>query len=381
MDDLELPGKFKIITSTINCIAPFSGDTTSLQNFLNRIDSLIPIIETLDAGSKRIILGLVKDKIIGDARKCLLTGNDPGTWPELKAILVRNHGEKVPSETLIDLIRTTKCDTTVGNFFTKINNLLCRLNNSYLLNGQNTEDQIQSNQRIAFHAFRQGLPEPVKSLVLCRNVTTIQQAIEVIQESGYFNFSLTRSQQYNQNFNRYPQYSNNQRPQNFYNYRNRQNSNQFANRAPQNYSSRQNANQVPNNVFQNYGARQNTNQIANPEPMDYSTTQTRNIRNTPNNFQGNNFRANRTGQNRNFNRNPNNNFNNSNFNPNLGCEPMDISMNAFSNPYNSDNTNHANLQIQNFSPEPEPRCTCRSESLEMHSNENFHIEAPNNCPM
>jgi len=379
MDQLDLAEKFKILTTTINCLVPFSGDTTSLHNFINRIDSLIPIMQTLDVDSKLILLGLVKDKIIGDARKLLLTGNDPGTWPELKTILIRNHGEKTPCETLIDLIRTTKCDSTVGNFFTKINNLLCRLNNSYFLNGQNTEEQIQSNQRIALHAFKQGLPEPVKSIVLCRNVTTIQKAMEVIQESGYLNFSQSRSQQYNPNFNRYPQYLN-QRPQNFYNHRNRQYLNQPTNRAPQNYN-RQIANQVPNNVFQNYGVARNTNQITNPEPMDYSTTQTRNIRNVPNSFPTNNFQTNRTGQNRNFNRSRNNNFYNNNVTSNLGCEPMDISTNSFSNPQNSSNPNSDNFQIQNFSPAPETQCTCRSNSLEMHSNENFIIEAPNNSPI
>lgn len=64
---------FKVVTTVLNGIQNFDGSSDSLINFLGRIDSIIPVINTLDANIKLILIGMVKDKIVGNARKSLLS--------------------------------------------------------------------------------------------------------------------------------------------------------------------------------------------------------------------------------------------------------------------------------------------------------------------
>lgn len=179
---------FKVVTTVLNGIQNFDGSSGSLINFLGRIDSIIPVINTLDANIKLILIGMVKDKIVGNARKSLLKYGDLNNWSDIKNALKREHGEKDSTETIIDKIRTSKCIDTVENFHKRISGLLTRLNAKYILDGQSRQSTVESNARIAFESFKYGLPEPVRSVIISRNPDTLSEAYDIIQANGYRNY-------------------------------------------------------------------------------------------------------------------------------------------------------------------------------------------------
>lgn len=63
----------------------------------------------------------------------------------------------------------SRVKTSIKDFYDTINGFLCRLNNHYLLNDNLDENRIQGNGRIAFNTFKNNLPEPVYSVIFCRN--------------------------------------------------------------------------------------------------------------------------------------------------------------------------------------------------------------------
>lgn len=98
-------------------------------------------------------------------------------------MLINNFGEICSADTLLDKIRTERVKTTIEDYYSSISNLLSRINNSYLLeNAQNDQQVIASNNRIALDAFKNNLPEPAKTIVLSRNPQSLNEAYKIIRE-------------------------------------------------------------------------------------------------------------------------------------------------------------------------------------------------------
>ncbi|XP_067636445.1 putative uncharacterized protein DDB_G0282499 [Eurosta solidaginis] len=190
MEGLDINVRFKLITANINNISSFNGDRDALLIFLQRIDSMVPILDSFPLDYRCLIMGSVKDKIVGDARRSLLVNGNADNWPDIKQILIDNHGEKDSVYDLIDKIRTCRCDSTIENFYKKLNTLLCRLNNAlYFSNENNPVINSNSNARIALHTFKHGLPEPVKSIIISRNPSNLKEAFDVIKKNGYLMYT------------------------------------------------------------------------------------------------------------------------------------------------------------------------------------------------
>ncbi|XP_054745706.1 uncharacterized protein LOC129250090 [Anastrepha obliqua] len=187
MDSLDMNIKFKLISSNINSIPPYDGNRDALLNFVQRIDYMCPMLDTFTAQEYKILLiGQIKDNIIGNARRSLLINGNPDTWPEVKRVLIDNHGEKNSVDELIDKIRICRCDSTIEAFYNSLNTLLCRLNNASILCTNSTSSE--SNARIALNSFKHGLPEPVKSIIVSRKPKTLKDAYDIIKSNGYLNY-------------------------------------------------------------------------------------------------------------------------------------------------------------------------------------------------
>lgn len=193
MDSLDINSKFKLITTNINSIPNYDGDRDALLNFLERIDSMVPILESFPLDFKALLMGNIKDKIIGNARRSLLINGNADTWPFIKQILIDNHGERFSVDELIDNIRSCRCDSTIENFYNQLNTLLCRLNNAlYFCANRFPEVNSESNARIALNSFKHGLPEPVKSIIVSRNPKSLKEAYDIIKTNGYLKYNNSR---------------------------------------------------------------------------------------------------------------------------------------------------------------------------------------------
>lgn len=190
MDNLDVNAKFKLISTNLNSIPTYDGNGDALLGFLERIDSMVPILDSFPVDFKILLMGNIKDKIVSNARRSLLINGNADTWPEIKKILIDNHGEKNSVDELIDKIRSCRCDSTIENFYKKLNTFLCRLNNAlYFSDNKFTEINYESNGRIALNSFKYGLPEPVKSIIVSRNPKNLKEAYDIIKTNGYLNYN------------------------------------------------------------------------------------------------------------------------------------------------------------------------------------------------
>ena len=119
---------FELLVKCIARIQPFDGEEKQLPNFINRIDALTPMINTLDIPLQKIIVGYVQDRLTNGARDTMLKHGQVETWTELKDVLRRFHGEATPITTLLDKIALCRCIGTIEQFYNQLSGLLIRLN-------------------------------------------------------------------------------------------------------------------------------------------------------------------------------------------------------------------------------------------------------------
>lgn len=187
MENLSDIEKFNTVLNCIDKIPSFSGEKDKLPNFLKRIEQLIPFIETLPQSHKQIILGSVEDKIIGNAKRNLMARGQFNSWTNIKSTLLEYHGEHTPINEIIDKISFCRCTSTVLDFYNRMNYLLSRLNNAFLLQDLLDDDRIKINNNLVLNSFKLNLPEPVKGLIITRNPTSLSQCYNIISNSGYLN--------------------------------------------------------------------------------------------------------------------------------------------------------------------------------------------------
>lgn len=190
MDNLDLNAKFKLISTNLSSIPPYDGDENALLGFIQRIDSMQTILLSFPEDLQILLIGNIKDKIIGNARRSLLINGNAETWELIKRVLIDNHGEKNSVDEIIDKIRSCRCESTIENFYNQLNTLLCRLNNALCFSDKKlTGVNFESNGRIALNSFKHGLPEPVKSIIVSRDPKDLKNAYDIIKSNGYLKYN------------------------------------------------------------------------------------------------------------------------------------------------------------------------------------------------
>ncbi|XP_067634867.1 probable ATP-dependent RNA helicase ddx42 [Eurosta solidaginis] len=338
MENLDVNIKFKLISTNINSIPPYDGNRDALSNFVHRIDSMVQILNSFTADEYKILLiGQIKDKIIGSARRSILINGNPDTWPEIRKVLIDNHGEKNSVDELIDKIRVCRCDSTIEAFYNLLNTLLCRLNNASQFSGNSSLSiNSESNARIALNSFKFGLPEPVKSIIVSRDPKTLKDAYDIIKSNGYLKYTNKRtnffnSTQFNKNNNNFEhnvsnmssyatqQHRQHNRENNLNNYVNQQNRQQFSNN--------DRVNDISSNVSQQHRPQYSNSNVNNSGRY--------NNHNSMNSFVQPSFNSNNSNQTNRTNRSSRNFYNQYNNNNNEGlynnrnppAEPMEIGVN------------------------------------------------------
>ena len=219
----------------------------------------------------------------------------------MKNVLINNFGERHSIEELYDKLRSVVFKTSAVDFYDEIKDKLRNLNNkTAMVLGVNVEsEQIAANNMLtALSIFKEKVPEPLRTILACRNPDTLEEAIEILFKSGYayYGFGNNRNlSKFNDNrrlvgnvaYGKKLNQNNNTGLYNRYNYDNIQghnsNGNQFE-RFDKNSNNRNFPYQFPQpdwNIhrFQNnrhsqnsYGNRLSSNNNHGvPEPMDINT--------------------------------------------------------------------------------------------------------------
>lgn len=185
----------------LSTLPTYDGDLKDLQTFINLIDRVHPILQTYDELSQTIFSDLIKSRLKGKAREIIEINCQAVSWQSIKAVLQNNFGDRLSCDDLFDLLRATTFKTTSLDFFDEIKNKLRRLNNkTVFLVGQEAASTVaQNNCRTALNVFKSKIPEPMKTILACRNPDTLEGAMNILFETGYAHLKEDNQQYFPQN--------------------------------------------------------------------------------------------------------------------------------------------------------------------------------------
>lgn len=252
----------------------FDGDNRKLSTFLGTIEFYASTLKD-DAQKSQLLQFILAAKVTEKVKNRLIPTAIPNSIAELKDILIKNYKlNKNPLKLQNELHQTRQGSLNVTNFATRIETIIAALNEVQIsAQGENNKDIIvKLNDQLAVNAFKTGLNEPFKSVVLAAQPNTFAKALEIATEvdsqaNSNYNVMTFRSRNSfnNRNYNRNNNsYRNNNTNRNN-NYRN--NNNGIRNNNGYRYynnTNRTNSNNTYRNYNNNNRSRQNSGNGSSP---------------------------------------------------------------------------------------------------------------------
>lgn len=276
----------------LNNIAQYNGNRNDLITFTRLIDRIHPLLTTYDELSQLVFSDIIKSRLVGKAREVIEINTQAQSWNSIKSVLENNFGEKKSCEELFDELRAVTFNKTTIDFYNDIKYRLRRLCNKAIMvlgEGEAANQVALNNQRSALHVFKNKMPEPMRTVLACRNPSTLEEAMDILFENGYDRMGkdgrIVRKQvneqsQEGQNQdqgNNNNRSSNNNRNDPKKNYTNNNRNNNRQNYRRENNNSYQN-NQEHNLNNQSFYNNQNYQQVQQqhaqqPEPMEVNNVE------------------------------------------------------------------------------------------------------------
>lgn len=236
----------------LNNLPLYSGSKKDLNTFTKLIDRIHPLLITYDEISQLIFSDIIKSRLIGKAQEIIEINTQARSWQEIKTVLENNFGERKSCEELFDDLRSVTFSNTTLDFFNEIKFRLRLLNNKAAMimgEGEGLNQVALNNQKSALHIFKNKMPEPMRTVLACRNPNTLESAMDILFESGYDKVGKDGFQTKYHKLNR-------DKEQN-YRQQNRQNSNERRNNNHREYQQQTNQRHQDNDNSNNYQRRWN----------------------------------------------------------------------------------------------------------------------------
>ena len=171
----------------------FSGDKNELYSFISLVDRVNPLLGQYDEISQLLFFDLIKSKLKGKACEIVEINFHVDSWEGIKQILINNFGEKNSAEELYDRLRSVVFRTNVIDFYNEIKDRLRSLNNRSRIdlgNNLNAGQIVVNNMRTALNVFKSKMPEPMKTVLACRNPNSLENAMDILFSSGYAYYGI-----------------------------------------------------------------------------------------------------------------------------------------------------------------------------------------------
>lgn len=166
----------------------FNGDYRELQNFTNLVDRVHPILAAYDEPSQLLFSDLIKARLTGRAREIIEINCQAQSWADIRTILNNNFGDRCSLEELFDKLKSTNFTSNSVEFYNEIKQRLRNLNNKTILTigpGPAANECARNNRRTALNVFKEKIPEPMRTILTCRNPETLEGAMEILFQAGY----------------------------------------------------------------------------------------------------------------------------------------------------------------------------------------------------
>lgn len=172
----------------LNRLPDFNGDYRDLLTFTNLIDRVHPLLTVYDEPSQLLFSDIIKSKLTGKAREIIEINCQAQSWTEVKTVLNNNFGDRCGLEELFDKLKSVTFKNNSVEFYNELKKRLRNLNNKTIVSigsGPAANECAKNNMKTALNVFKEKIPEPMRTILTCRNPETLEAAMEILFQAGY----------------------------------------------------------------------------------------------------------------------------------------------------------------------------------------------------
>ncbi|XP_017486753.1 PREDICTED: basic-leucine zipper transcription factor A-like [Rhagoletis zephyria] len=173
------------IATAVKVIPEFDGNYRSLSQFLGLVDFYG---KTLAESQHAVLVNFIlATKLTDKVKNRLLTEDRPTTLTDLAQTLQKIYkSNKNALQLHHEITRAQQGNLSVNAFDSKIENLVASMNDIQIAEQgeQNREIIVKLNEQIALGAFKSGLNNPYKSIILAARPSKLNEAIQLAAEAS-----------------------------------------------------------------------------------------------------------------------------------------------------------------------------------------------------
>lgn len=190
-NNLQIPNEDRIAFSANDLIKDaqrireFRGDGSyALTSFLREVDTILPLLNQSEELRNYIVNRVLLNKIQGPALDVLRTLGPAPTWNVVKTALTQNFGVKQTYHQLYHQALSAR-NNGVSEYFIKLRHILSRLNEKYEYDtARPIEFSPNVNESIILRTFLDNIDPSLSSVVISRNIQTLREAYDILENSG-----------------------------------------------------------------------------------------------------------------------------------------------------------------------------------------------------
>lgn len=175
---------FDIVTAN-KLIPEFNGNISQLSNFLGLIE-LYSSTLTSEQG-KSLVKFVLATKLTDNVKNKLLTVQKPETVQDFKQVLssIFKTNDSVAS-LHSSIVNLQQGNSSIQTFSSKIESVIAKLNQIQISDQGESSRQIivNVNDQLALSAFKNGLNQPYKSIVMAARPKSMNEAVQIASESN-----------------------------------------------------------------------------------------------------------------------------------------------------------------------------------------------------
>lgn len=179
----------------IKNLPEFNGDFRQLDNFITCVNPVALLIETCTETTKPFLFRAIRNKITGIASERLRLYGEPDNWNAIREVLKLHFSDHRDTRTLYSSLNALKQTTSVNAFYDKVLELVTALNSKArrdTTDARLIQPTVDRNLAEGLQIFINGVNEPLKTILLSRNPTSLDTAYTIAMQLQYDKSTFTK---------------------------------------------------------------------------------------------------------------------------------------------------------------------------------------------
>lgn len=166
----------------IKNLPEFYGDSREIRNFIKTVEPVVALVAASAEDVRLHWFAAIRNKIKGAASERLRLYGEPETWESIRTCLNLHFSDYRDKRTLYRTLCSLKQTNSMYQFYDQVLEVVTALNQKATemeATAEIKQAEVQYNLKEGLVSFMNGLREPLRTILICRNPATLDSAYAI----------------------------------------------------------------------------------------------------------------------------------------------------------------------------------------------------------